>query len=334
MTEIKKILVPTDFSDEAVHSYTHAQALAAKFQAKIDMIHIVPTLKYFSESISKLGIPLDLDVDEDLYPHVKDGAKHRLNGIMDDYFKDANKGEAIVQINRKPSQAIADYAADNGYNLIVMAARGEHASDLLRGSITEKVIRYSSVPVFTVDERLKAGGLKNILLPTDASKLSLDCLPLALILADAYDADITLFHVLELYGSISESMERKPGKTEERNIYERMIEELKNYFVGHDMDNISIERGDDEFEDGIVISKGETQKVIPLHSVIAKGLSAHYEIENYAPKHSDLIVMTTHGHSGLAHFFLGSTTEKVAQHVDMPVVTVKPSKEKLDKTGE
>lgn len=331
MMEIKKILVPTDFSDEAISSYTHAQALASKFEAKIDMIHIVPTLKYFSESISRL--PLGLDVGEDLYPHVKDGSEHRLKGFMDDYFQDANKGEAVVQIARKPSQAIADYAAENEYDLIVMAARGEHASDLLRGSITEKVIRYSTVPVFAVDERIKPGGLKNILLPTDASQLSLTCLPLALTLAETYSADITLFHVLELYGSISESIERKYGKTDKRNIYERIIMRLKDYLAAHGMDTISIERSESDFEDQIVVGKGETRNIIPLHTVIEKGLSAHYEIENYAPSHADLIVMTTHGHSGLAHFFLGSTTEKVAQHVDMPVVTVKPTKKELNDIG-
>lgn len=326
MIEIKKILVPTDFSDEAISAYTHAQELASKFGAKVDMIHIVPTLKYFSESINKLGVPLDFD--EDFYPHLKDGAEHQLNELMDDYLENSNQGEAIVRIERKPSKAIADYAAENSYDLIVMAARGEHSSDLLRGSITEKVIRHSSVPVFTVDNRLKPGGIKNILLPTDASSLSFTCLPLVLKLAEAYDAQITLFHVLELYGTLSESVERHPGKSEQSDIYEAILKKLDKILANKALDKVKVKRGSEEFRDEILISD---EKTIALNTVIAKGLSAHYEIENYAPGHADLIIMTTHGHSGLAHFFLGSTTEKVAQHVDMPVVTVKPSKEELEK---
>jgi nucleotide-binding universal stress UspA family protein len=269
-------------------------------------------------------------MDEDLYPHVKDGASHRMKSLMDDYLKEGNKGEAIVQIERKPSKAITDYAAENGYDLIVMAARGEHSSDLLRGSITEKVIRHSSVPVFTVDNRLKAGGIKRILLPTDASLLSFKCLPMVLALANIYDAEITLFHVRELYGSLSESMKRRPGNTDESDIYESIIEKLGAFLDSHKLQNIEIKRGDREMEDELVVTGNSSSKSFPLNTVIEKGLSAHYEIENYAPSHSDLIVMTTHGHSGLAHFFLGSTTEKVALLVDMPVLTVKPPKEELE----
>ncbi|MFH5831585.1 universal stress protein [Halalkalibaculum sp. DA384] len=329
MMEIKKILVPTDFSDEAISAYTHAQELASKLGARVDMIHIVPTLKYFSESINKLGVPLNFD--EDLYPHVKDGAQHRLKGFMADYLKEENKGDALVRIERKPSKAIAEFASDNGYDLVVMAARGEHSSDLLRGSITEKVIRYSAVPVFTVDNRLKPEGIKNILLPTDASSLSFACLPVALALADTYGARITLFHVLELYGTLSESLERNPGNTEESDLYQAILEKLTEYLSETGQDGITVQRGDREFEDQILITEGVNPKAIQLNTVIAKGLSAHYEIENYAPDNADLIVMTTHGHSGLAHFFLGSTTEKVAQHVDMPVLTVKPAGKELKK---
>lgn len=327
MLAIKKILVPTDFSEEAISAYTHAQELAKKYGATVDLIHIVPTLKYFSESIGKLGVPLD--VDEDLYPHLKDGAKHQMEGFMEDYLQDEYKGEAIVMIERKPSQAIADYAAENGYDLIVMAARGEHSSDLLKGSITEKVIRHSSVPVFTVDNRLKTEGLKRILVPTDASPVSFACFPLALTLAETYGAEITLFHVLELYGSRSESESRDPVKSEKASIYEHIIDHLNDYLIEEKLENVLIQRSDKVFEDNVVIAKNETQLSIPLKTVIEKGVSAHYEIEVYAPDHADVVVMTTHGHSGLAHFFLGSTAEKVAQRLDMPVVTVKPSENRL-----
>ncbi|MDX1637730.1 MAG: universal stress protein [Balneolaceae bacterium] len=331
MIQINKILVPTDFSDRSIAAYTHAQELASTFGARVDMIHIVPTLKYFSESISKLGVPLD--VDEDLYPHVKDGAVHRLNGLMADYIEESNRGEALVRIERKPSRAISEYAAENGYDLIVMGSRGEHSSDVLRGSITEKVIRYSEVPVFTVDERLKPEGLKNILVPTDASSLSFTCLPLALTLAETYGARLTLFHVLELYGTLSESIERRPGNSEETDIYTHIIGKMEQYLSDHNYNTIEIRRGDEEFHDKVIITRGDRTHTIRVDTVIGRGLSAHYEIENYAPDNADLIVMTTHGHSGLAHFFLGSTTEKVAQHVDMPVVTVKPSKEKLQEVN-
>lgn len=328
MVDINKILVPTDFSEASVPAYTHAQELAKRFDARVDLIHVVPTLKYFSESIKKLGVPLDME--KDLYPHVKDGARHRLGEIMDDYLKEENKGEPVVLIERKPSHAIAEYAGKEAYDLVVMAAKGGDGTEIMRGSTTEKVIRHSTVPVFTVDNRLKSDGLHRILIPTDASRISFTCFPLALMLADVYGGEITLFHVLELYGSLSESMERNPYKSDEANIYDRIIEELNAFLIDRGLDDVLIQRNDENFRDNIVITEGASNRTIPMTTVIEKGLSAHYEIETYAPSHSDVIVMTTHGHSGLAHFFLGSTTEKVAQHVDMPVLTVKPAKETLE----
>jgi len=328
MISIKKILVPTDFSDNSVFAYTHAQELAQTFGANIDMIHIVPTLKYFSESIGKLGIPFDME--KELFPKILEEAEHKLNNALDDYVSEENRGRAIAVTSRKPSQAITDRAKEEGYDLIVMAARGEHASDLIKGTVTEKVIRQSDVPVFAVDERVKMDQIKTILVPTDTSAISYTCFPMALALADAYEAEITLFHVLELYGSISENLPRTPERGEKEDIYEAIIEGLDDYLLNKNHDDILIRRSEVLFEDQVVITDNASSKSINLKTVIEKGVSAHYKIEEYAPEHADLVVMTTHGHSGLAHFFLGSTTEKVAQHLEMPVVTVKPHPEDLN----
>jgi nucleotide-binding universal stress UspA family protein len=329
MKEVNKILVPTDFSDNAELAYTHAQEIAHRFGAKIDLIHVIPTLKYFNESMDQLEAPLDV-VNKELYPTAQKEVKHRLQTAMDDYLADESKGEAIVRIDRKPSETIAELAKDDGYDLIVMPSKGRHQSNLLRGSTTEKVIRHSQVPVFTVDDRISSEGLKNILVPTDGSPISFTALPLALSLADIYDADIILYHVKELYGSPLDYESRDPKKDEETNIYEALIANLRDYLKDEGMENIEVSRDDVSFEDQFIVTDGASSHRIDFFTVIEKGVSAHIGIEEYAPSHADVVVMATHGHSGLAHFFLGSTTEKVAQSLDMPVLTVKPDTSKMD----
>lgn len=330
MKEVNKILVPTDFSDNAELAYTHAQEIAHRFGAKIDLIHVIPTLKYFNESMDQLEAPLDV-VNKELYPTAQKEVKHRLQTAMDDYLADESKGEAIVRIDRKPSETIAELAKDDGYDLIVMPSKGRHQSNLLRGSTTEKVIRHSQVPVFTVDDRISSEGLKNILVPTDGSPISFTALPLALSLADIYDADIILYHVKELYGSPLDYESRDPKKDEETNIYEALIANLRDYLKDEGMENVEVSRDDVSFEDQFIVTDGASSHRIDFFTVIEKGVSAHIGIEEYAPSHADVVVMATHGHSGLAHFFLGSTTEKVAQSLDMPVLTVKPDTSKMDK---
>lgn len=100
------------------------------------------------------------------------------------------------------------------------------------------------------------------------------------------------------------------------------------------MSNISVERTPEAFTDKIVLRREGSEKTFPLKTVITRGVSAHYEIERCAPEHADLVIMTTHGYSGLAHFFLGSTTEMVVRHVQIPVVTQKPSREVLKNSRE
>src|SRR5699024_3152192 len=114
------------------------------------------------------------------------------------------------KIGRKPSARIVDWARDGGYDLIVVASKGKHETHLLRGSITEKLIRHSEVPIFSVDKKLSSDGLNRILLPTDGSQLSFLALPMALSLAEIYGAEIIFYHALEQYGE-----ENRHGDDEE-----------------------------------------------------------------------------------------------------------------------
>jgi nucleotide-binding universal stress UspA family protein len=250
---------------------------------------------------------------------------------MDDYIAEESKGEAICHINRKPSTAIAEYAKEKNYDLILMPTKGHHKSKLMRGSTTNKVVRHSSVPVFTVDEGLNAEGLKKIMIPTDGSSLSFTALPLALTLATIYDADITFYHVQELYGSPLDSESRDPKKSDEQNIYESLIGRLDDYLAAEGIDNVKIARGEEKFRDQFVISDNASSRRINVYTAIERVVSAHLGIEDYAAEHADVVVMATHGHSGFAHLLLGSTTEKVAQSLSTPVLTVKPDEKKLSK---
>jgi len=328
MIEIKKILVPTDFSGGSITAYTVAQKVADTFGSKIDFIHVIPTLKYLQESIKKLGVPLDMN--KDVYPQIVKEKEHQITRDMDDYIRDESKGEKFVIIDRKVSERIVEHSKKKGYDLIIMGAKGHHETSLLRGSTTEKVIRNSKIPVFSVDHSLEKEEIKHVLVPTDSSKLSLSAFPLALAIADTYGADITLLHVMELYGSVSEDIPRSPQKGEEVSIYEVVIERLKEILASKNMDNISIQRTGVTFEDEVAIADNGNSRELRLKTKIVKGVSAHYEIESFAEENSDVVVMATHGHSGFAHLILGSTAEKVAQYVSRPVITVRPGKTEFE----
>lgn len=322
MFKIEKILVPTDFSKGSESAYPVAQNLASTFGSTVDFMHIIPTLKYFNESLKRLGIPLDMN--EDVYPQIMDESELKLDKAMDQYLKDINKGKKIVKIERRPSDAIVKYATENGYDMIVMGARGKDESKLIRGGVTERVIRKSRIPVFSVDKRFDKNKVENIVMTTDSSELSLSAFPLAAAMADTFDANLTLLHVIELYGSGVDDIPRDHAKGELVSIYEGIIDRINSYLEKRKLESIHVQKTGVTYEDEITITEGENSRTIPLYTKIGKGVSAHYEIENYASENADLLIMATHGHSGFAHLILGSTAEKVAQYVKQPVITIRP----------
>lgn len=324
MIRFNKILVPTDFSKGAESAYAAAQKLADTFGGTIDFIHVVPTIKYLAESAKRLGTPID--INEDVYPKVFEEAEHQLEKAMEQYLKEESRGEVKVIIDRKPSDTIAKFASSHNYDLVVMGAKGRDNTSMMRGSTTEKVIRKSKVPVFSIEGRLNEHDIKNIVMPTDGSNLSFTAFPMAVALADTFNAKLTLYQVLELYGNSVLGNLPNPGKDELVAVYEEVIRRLNKFLTDQGIESIHIQQSGVVFEDAVVITEGEDSRQIPLEMKVEKGVSAHYEIESYTSENADLVVMATHGHSGFAHLILGSTAEKVAQYVKKPVITVRPDK--------
>lgn len=328
MIHLKKILVPTDFSGGSEVAYSVAQNIADTFGGVIDFIHVILTLKYVNESIKRLGVPLDMN--KDVYPHIIDESEQKLSNAMDDYLKEENKGKHIVKIERKASDAITEYAHEHDYDMIIIGSRGKDETHLIRGGTTERVIRKSKVPVFSVDDRFDENRVHNVLMPTDTSELSLIAFPLAVSMADTFNANLTLLHVIELYGSLSEDIPRSPIKGETVSIYEGIISRVNKFLTDKGYDKIHIQRTGVTFEDEVTITDGENSRSVQLFTKVEKGVSAHYEIESYASENADIVVMATHGHSGFAHLILGSNAEKVAQHVKQPVITIRPKDDEFE----
>ena len=265
-----------------------------------------------------------MDMDKDIYPKIIDESELKLEKAMNQYLKDENRGKHVVKIERRPSHAIAEYADKHGYDMIVIGSKGKDETKMIRGGTTERVIRRSKVPVFSVDDRFDKNKVKNVLMTTDSSNMSLVAFPLAVAIADAFKAKLTLMHVVELYGSISEDLPKSQNKGELVSIYEGIIERINSHLADKGFENIHVQRTGVTYEDEVIITDGENSRSIQLSTKIEKGVSAHYEIEAYASDESDIVVMATHGHSGFAHLILGSTAEKVAQYVKKPVITIRP----------
>ncbi len=146
-------------------------------------------------------------------------------------------------------------------------------------------------------------NIKNILLPTDFSKLSLSAVEHAVDLAHKYGAKIHLLHVIEKTPPILtirslDLSEEKIIKSIENNA----IESLEN-----------------------AVAKIKKNKDIEILPILKKGID-YEEIVKYAKNSKiDVIVIATHGRTGIIHTLIGSVAEKVVRYSKTPVLVVTPS---------
>ncbi|TNE70269.1 universal stress protein [bacterium] len=323
MKTISNILVPTDFSKGSEIAYRYANDLALKFGGKVDLLHVIPAFRYLSESIKQLGLPFDMD--KQVYPHLQKDAKIKLEQAMAHQFDDAVRGNTFSMIERKVDEAIIEKAKQGAYDLVLIGAQGANENQLVHGTITERVIRFSSVPVLTVPPEIPKHPVRKLLVPTDGSKTSLASLPYAIFMVDSLGGELTLLHVLEMFGTEAENETRDKNKDELTSIRDVILKKTEEYLAKNSKISCKIRRESLELYDTLIVQHGSESKEYKLYTKVVKGVSSHFEIVDYANDHADMIVMTTHGRSGLEHLLLGSTTETVVRHAKRPVLTYKPN---------
>ena len=158
----------------------------------------------------------------------------------------------------------------------------------------------------TVRQKAKAkakkwAGYHRILWPTDFSPLAKAALPHAVGLAAEADAELVLLHVLpslaayatpEVSGALSVSLQRKTRVAAQREL-----------------------------------RRLETQVKAPnirMHTVLTEGVPFDQILRAARRLRCDLIVLATHGRTGLVHTIMGSVAENVLRRAPCPVLTVRP----------
>ncbi len=327
--QISKVLIPTDFSENSKKALQAVKIFIDLFDCKADLIHVVPLSTYLSDSVSKLGLPLDMN--SDIYPKIAEEAKSKLAVFSNEFLDPGSVGNLIVEIDRKASNSIVNHAKEGGYDMIIMSAKGAHSTDSLHGSTTEKVVRNSSVPVLALSNEFHYDKIKTILVPTDISDFSFEVVPVAFEMANRFNASLNFLNIVELYNSgIEMKPVEAPDTTNHINsfnkeyLYSGLMDRLEDFFKENSQNQFSIKRHEEPFLDEIIKTSGTKSISIQVRTVIKKGMVAHKDIIDYANDHADMVIMSTHGRTGLSRFFLGSTAEKITKNLEAPLLILKP----------
>jgi nucleotide-binding universal stress UspA family protein len=294
--KIKRILYPTDFSATARQALTHALFLAEQYEAELHLLHAVVLHEY------------DPNDPEHHFPEPKELLRRMFeiaDSEMMELLGDQEHGALeIHEAKRKgfaAGEVILDYAAEIDADLIVMGTHGRRgAARLLLGSVAAEVVRRAKCPVMTLGHRedpKAIEAIERVLVPVDFSEHSHAAIRYAEELALQYEAGLQLLHVVEVptypYFYVPPEEEYVESR---KDSAAQALNELASQLLS-------------------------TEVACSTH--VENGRAAS-EITRFSEKHgSDLLVITTHGLSGLDRLLMGSTAEEVLSRVSIPVLTVK-----------
>ena len=156
---VKKILVPIAFTDNCLKAKDYADAIAKQFGAEVELLHVVEASPY--EVYQQRGIVADVPIYESALGSVPRASQKYIvkdvmaetrgelekiassNGMGVKHVTDVKHGHSVDEILR----AIDEYKPD----LVVMATHGRTGvRHMLLGSVAERIVRLSPVPVLTV----------------------------------------------------------------------------------------------------------------------------------------------------------------------------------------
>jgi nucleotide-binding universal stress UspA family protein len=299
MITVKKILFPTDFSRCAEQAQAHALYLAQEYGAVLHMLHANTVLEYAPHDLRPY-----FPNHEEVMAQSRELALRHMATALSAREAAQLRVQQVYQNGISVAPVILTYASEHDIDLIVMGTHGRRGlGHLLLGSVAEEIVRTAMCPVLTIRERketLPVENFKRILVPIDFSKHSAQALLTAKALAEKYGARLQLLHVVEDLRYPAFYMAERFAYFDIRpEVATRAKQELEQFY------------------------RDVQAPHVPADLHVIEGGAAH-EIIKFTEKHAtDLIVIATHGLTGVEHFLMGSVAEKVVRRAPCPVLTVK-----------
>ncbi len=282
----RRILVPLDGTRRAEEAIPFARELATAPDAQLFLLHVEPTSAAVMDEIA---------ID------------NRLETIAADLRASGVKSHIITEFG-KAAPAIASAADLDKIDVIVLAPESRGMLEgLRRPSVTANVLARTSAPVLVVpptasreSPKLLAFGGAQVIVPLDGSPLAERALPLALRLARRYDRPLLLLRVIPPVQVIAAGPETYPLV---RDTYDIEIREAQEYLA-------------------TMRERLERTENVQAQTMFHQGMAAEVILALAETKPGSVLVMSTHGRTGLARLVLGSVTLAVARKAKIPLAIV------------
>ncbi|HVB65179.1 MAG TPA: universal stress protein [Nitrolancea sp.] len=307
MSLIGSVLLPHDGSPLADSTLPYAVELVRITGASLELLRVLEELKPIYDSGLRTLVWID-----PAHPRAELVASEVLGPVVEKLMDQGLAAKTIVRVG-DPRSEILDEAETLANPLILLASHGRSGlSRFVFGSVATRVLQTSQNPVMIVrareaEEQPEAVSLKHIMVLLDGSDLSEKALPYAAELARDSGGQLHLVRVAETY---RDELPDKPPHIFTAPSYQAMLEHFD-----------ELERQARDYLAGVATRlEGE------LLSVTSEVLSGDpfREIGKCSEREQpDLIVMTTHGRSGIARWFYGSVADRILTSTSTPVLLVR-----------
>lgn len=294
MQPFRTILFAADFSDNSKEAFQAACSLAVENQTRLVVLHVaeptmVPQEPVYYGQLTVQFLPAD-----------PDKARHEeLKQKLRDFYTPARPLDVAYRtIEGQAAEEILRVANEIGSDLIVMGTHGRTGLRwLLAGSVAVAVLHGATCPVLALrstEQPRQATEIKVVLHPTDFSADSEAALRVARQLAREHGARLIIVHVEKLEVLVDGT----PAAVIDPRAYHDAIEGVRKRVDGPDLK-------------------------YPVETVLRRGYPAEEIVLTAQDKGCDLIVMGTHGRTGLGRLLMGSVAENVLPKANCPVLLVK-----------
>jgi nucleotide-binding universal stress UspA family protein len=286
----KKILCPIDFSPGSQQAMRVAVRLANEADGELVLVHVwyVPPSAFAGEYTFSPAVIQEMN----------DDAQQGLDEAVKEATSLGAKRVTAKLVTGVPWHAIVELLADPQFELVVIGTHGRTGlSRVMLGSVAEKVVRHAPCSVLAVRPDGEPRPFTHVLVPVDFSESSRHAMELAADFARS-GAAITLLHSIEIPVAYSGET---PGPDFARDLDRRSAELLAKWAAE---------------------LKKKVSVPISTRSRIGRpGTETLAVLDN--DRTIDLVVMGSHGRTGIKRALMGSVAEKVVRHARCPVLVAR-----------
>jgi nucleotide-binding universal stress UspA family protein len=288
-TRVEKILLSTDGSEYSEGAIREAIKLAKKCSSKLTVLSVIDTNPEFDA----------------LAPQIMEkkekGARQNLDAVQARARQEGVDCDTIVHEGEEPYKYIVDEAIKSKSTMIVMGRRGRTGlKRLMMGSVTARVIGHAPCNVLVVPKAAQL-EFKNIVVATDGSKYSAAAASEALGLAKWNGSTLTVISVVP--SELMTPTDIDFTMTQRELIVEKDMHEAE--------------------KNAKAVKEAAQKEGVAVKAFVLSGRPADAIIETAQEKNADLIVLGSHGRTGVERLLMGSVAERVIVLASCPVLVVK-----------